>query len=123
VLFRATRPSPAQTRENPVTACHRRRHPVPTFSGSRDFAPQPFDRSSITELLSPADFHRSPQPCPAKDKGHPRTLLRAPPSTEEGGDMTDPNAIQPSELDQLPDRDPEETAEWQASLDAVTAAA
>lgn len=37
--------------------------------------------------------------------------------------MTDPNAIQPSELDQLPDRDPEETAEWQASLDAVTAAA
>ncbi len=29
--------------------------------------------------------------------------------------MTDPNAIQPSELDQLPDRDPEETAEWQAS--------
>ncbi|MFJ5174523.1 pyruvate dehydrogenase (acetyl-transferring), homodimeric type [Streptomyces griseoviridis] len=37
--------------------------------------------------------------------------------------MTDPNAIQPSELDQLPDRDPEETAEWQASLDAVTKAA
>ncbi len=37
--------------------------------------------------------------------------------------MTDPNAIQPSELDQLPDRDPEETAEWQASLDAVAAAA
>ncbi|MFC8368607.1 MULTISPECIES: pyruvate dehydrogenase (acetyl-transferring), homodimeric type [unclassified Streptomyces] len=36
---------------------------------------------------------------------------------------TDPNAIQPSELDQLPDRDPEETAEWQASLDAVTKAA
>ncbi|WP_129309531.1 pyruvate dehydrogenase (acetyl-transferring), homodimeric type [Streptomyces sp. L2] len=33
--------------------------------------------------------------------------------------MTDPNAIQPSALDQLPDRDPEETAEWQASLDAV----
>ncbi len=29
--------------------------------------------------------------------------------------MTDPYAIQPSELDQLPDRDPEETAEWQAS--------
>ncbi|MGW7073451.1 pyruvate dehydrogenase (acetyl-transferring), homodimeric type [Streptomyces sp. NPDC054855] len=37
--------------------------------------------------------------------------------------MTDPSAIQPSELDQLPDRDPEETAEWQASLDAVTQAA
>ncbi|MBN0047334.1 pyruvate dehydrogenase (acetyl-transferring), homodimeric type [Streptomyces actuosus] len=37
--------------------------------------------------------------------------------------MTDPNAIQPSELDQLPDRDPEETAEWQASLDAVAEAA
>ncbi|WP_329248151.1 pyruvate dehydrogenase (acetyl-transferring), homodimeric type [Streptomyces sp. NBC_01478] len=37
--------------------------------------------------------------------------------------MTDPYAIQPSELDQLPDRDPEETAEWQASLDAVTQAA
>ncbi|MCH0543360.1 pyruvate dehydrogenase (acetyl-transferring), homodimeric type [Streptomyces sp. MUM 203J] len=37
--------------------------------------------------------------------------------------MTDPNRIQPSELDQLPDRDPEETAEWQASLDAVAAAA
>ncbi|MEU6004884.1 pyruvate dehydrogenase (acetyl-transferring), homodimeric type [Streptomyces sp. NPDC047453] len=37
--------------------------------------------------------------------------------------MTDPNAIQPSELDQLPDRDPEETAEWQASLDAVAKAA
>ncbi|MGW6402301.1 pyruvate dehydrogenase (acetyl-transferring), homodimeric type [Streptomyces sp. NPDC055134] len=37
--------------------------------------------------------------------------------------MTDPSAIQPSELDQLPDRDPEETAEWQASLDAVTKAA
>ena len=36
--------------------------------------------------------------------------------------MTDPR-IQPSELDQLPDRDPEETAEWQASLDAVTKAA
>ncbi|MGO4752145.1 hypothetical protein AB4212_26625, partial [Streptomyces sp. 2MCAF27] len=30
---------------------------------------------------------------------------------------------QPSELDQLPDRDPEETAEWGASLDAVTRAA
>ncbi|MET9495521.1 pyruvate dehydrogenase (acetyl-transferring), homodimeric type [Streptomyces sp. NPDC006552] len=37
--------------------------------------------------------------------------------------MTDPMRIQPSELDQLPDRDPEETAEWQASLDAVTQAA
>lgn len=37
--------------------------------------------------------------------------------------MTDPTAIQPSELDQLPDRDPEETAEWRASLDAVTKAA
>ncbi|MFJ8646537.1 pyruvate dehydrogenase (acetyl-transferring), homodimeric type [Streptomyces sp. NPDC093546] len=36
---------------------------------------------------------------------------------------TDPNRIQPSELDQLPDRDPEETAEWQASLDAVAKAA
>lgn len=32
---------------------------------------------------------------------------------------TDPKAIQPSELDQLPDRDPEETAEWQASLPNV----
>ncbi|TLS39473.1 pyruvate dehydrogenase (acetyl-transferring), homodimeric type, partial [Streptomyces montanus] len=37
--------------------------------------------------------------------------------------MTDPTAIQPSALDQIPDRDPEETAEWQASLDAVTQAA
>ncbi|MFI1694738.1 pyruvate dehydrogenase (acetyl-transferring), homodimeric type [Streptomyces bobili] len=37
--------------------------------------------------------------------------------------MTDPHAIQPSALDQFPDRDPEETAEWQASLDAVTQAA
>ena len=37
--------------------------------------------------------------------------------------MTDPMRIQPSELDQLPDRDPEETAEWRASLDAVTKAA
>ncbi|MDN3297320.1 pyruvate dehydrogenase (acetyl-transferring), homodimeric type [Streptomyces ficellus] len=36
---------------------------------------------------------------------------------------TDPTRIQPSELDQLPDRDPEETAEWQASLDAVAKAA
>src|SRR3954452_12188604 len=37
--------------------------------------------------------------------------------------MTDPYAIQPSELDQLPDRDSEETAEWRASLDAVAKAA
>ncbi|MGA6872274.1 pyruvate dehydrogenase (acetyl-transferring), homodimeric type [Streptomyces pratensis] len=37
--------------------------------------------------------------------------------------MTDPVAKLPSELDQLPDRDPEETAEWAASLDAVTKAA
>ncbi|MFE7767351.1 pyruvate dehydrogenase (acetyl-transferring), homodimeric type [Streptomyces sp. NPDC057438] len=37
--------------------------------------------------------------------------------------MTDSHAIQPSALDQLPDRDPEETAEWQASLDAVAKAA
>ncbi|MFE9660350.1 pyruvate dehydrogenase (acetyl-transferring), homodimeric type [Streptomyces sp. NPDC005955] len=37
--------------------------------------------------------------------------------------MTDPTVIQPSELDQLHDRDPEETAEWQSSLDAVTKAA
>ncbi|NEA16568.1 pyruvate dehydrogenase (acetyl-transferring), homodimeric type [Streptomyces halstedii] len=37
--------------------------------------------------------------------------------------MTDPVAQLPSELDQLPDRDPEETAEWAASLDAVTKAA
>ncbi|MFD4694639.1 pyruvate dehydrogenase (acetyl-transferring), homodimeric type [Streptomyces sp. NPDC058463] len=37
--------------------------------------------------------------------------------------MTDPVAKHPSELDQLPDRDPEETAEWAASLDAVTKAA
>ncbi|MCP9946105.1 pyruvate dehydrogenase (acetyl-transferring), homodimeric type [Streptomyces somaliensis] len=37
--------------------------------------------------------------------------------------MTDPTRTQPSELDQLPDRDPEETAEWRASLDAVAAAA
>jgi pyruvate dehydrogenase E1 component len=29
----------------------------------------------------------------------------------------------PSQLDQIPDRDPEETAEWRESLDAVTAAA
>ncbi|MEV6795735.1 pyruvate dehydrogenase (acetyl-transferring), homodimeric type [Streptomyces sp. NPDC051320] len=37
--------------------------------------------------------------------------------------MTDPVGKHPSELDQLPDRDPEETAEWAASLDAVTKAA
>ncbi|MFD6419048.1 pyruvate dehydrogenase (acetyl-transferring), homodimeric type [Streptomyces sp. NPDC060194] len=37
--------------------------------------------------------------------------------------MTDPAGISPSELDQLPDRDTEETAEWAASLDAVTKAA
>ncbi|CAM5737064.1 hypothetical protein SBADM41S_02588 [Streptomyces badius] len=37
--------------------------------------------------------------------------------------MTDPVGKLPSELDQLPDRDPEETAEWAASLDAVTKAA
>ena len=37
--------------------------------------------------------------------------------------MTDLASTQPSELDQLPDRDPEETAEWGASLDAVTQAA
>ncbi|MFY1676593.1 pyruvate dehydrogenase (acetyl-transferring), homodimeric type [Streptomyces sp. WMMC905] len=36
--------------------------------------------------------------------------------------MTDPHAIQPSALDQIPDRDPEETAEWRASLDAVARA-
>ncbi|MFI9588470.1 pyruvate dehydrogenase (acetyl-transferring), homodimeric type [Streptomyces sp. NPDC052236] len=36
--------------------------------------------------------------------------------------MTDPAPKpRPSELDQLPDRDAEETAEWAASLDAVTA--
>lgn len=29
--------------------------------------------------------------------------------------MTDPVGKLPSELDQLPDRDPEETAEWAAS--------
>ncbi|KIF70216.1 pyruvate dehydrogenase [Streptomyces sp. AcH 505] len=34
--------------------------------------------------------------------------------------MTDPVGKLPSELDQLPDRDTEETAEWAASLDAVT---
>jgi pyruvate dehydrogenase E1 component len=37
--------------------------------------------------------------------------------------MTDAMRNQPSGLDQLPDRDPEETAEWAASLDAVTQAA
>ncbi|MFD7610217.1 pyruvate dehydrogenase (acetyl-transferring), homodimeric type [Streptomyces sp. NPDC059828] len=39
--------------------------------------------------------------------------------------MTDPvgTLLFPSELDQLPDRDAEETAEWAASLDAVTKAA
>ncbi|WP_434588692.1 pyruvate dehydrogenase (acetyl-transferring), homodimeric type [Streptomyces sp. A5-4] len=37
--------------------------------------------------------------------------------------MTDPVRKLPSELDQLPDRDPEETAEWADSLDAVTRAA
>ncbi|WP_328860314.1 pyruvate dehydrogenase (acetyl-transferring), homodimeric type [Streptomyces sp. NBC_00306] len=34
--------------------------------------------------------------------------------------MSDPVGKLPSELDQLPDRDAEETAEWAASLDAVT---
>ncbi|NJP44962.1 pyruvate dehydrogenase (acetyl-transferring), homodimeric type [Actinacidiphila epipremni] len=37
-----------------------------------------------------------------------------------------PDAVgrtRPGQLDQIPDRDPEETAEWLASLDAVTAAA
>ncbi|MYV53823.1 pyruvate dehydrogenase (acetyl-transferring), homodimeric type, partial [Streptomyces sp. SID3212] len=34
--------------------------------------------------------------------------------------MPDPVGKLPSELDQLPDRDTEETAEWAASLDAVT---
>jgi pyruvate dehydrogenase E1 component len=37
--------------------------------------------------------------------------------------MTDIGRKQPSALDQIPDRDPEETAEWAASLDAVTGAA
>ncbi|WP_431044816.1 pyruvate dehydrogenase (acetyl-transferring), homodimeric type [Streptomyces sp. P1-3] len=37
--------------------------------------------------------------------------------------MTDLVPPLPSELDQLPDRDPEETAEWAASLDAVAKAA
>ncbi|MFC4492875.1 pyruvate dehydrogenase (acetyl-transferring), homodimeric type [Streptomyces ovatisporus] len=34
--------------------------------------------------------------------------------------MPRPARNQPSELDQLPDRDPQETAEWRDSLDAVT---
>ncbi len=34
--------------------------------------------------------------------------------------MPDAVSDQPSELDQLPDRDPQETAEWRESLDAVT---
>ncbi|MBL1096941.1 pyruvate dehydrogenase (acetyl-transferring), homodimeric type [Streptomyces coffeae] len=37
--------------------------------------------------------------------------------------MTDLASTQPSALDQIPDRDPEETAEWGASLAAVTQAA
>ncbi|WP_432015184.1 pyruvate dehydrogenase (acetyl-transferring), homodimeric type [Streptomyces cucumeris] len=37
--------------------------------------------------------------------------------------MTDLASTQPSALDQIPDRDPEETAEWGASLSAVTQAA
>ncbi|MET7762121.1 pyruvate dehydrogenase (acetyl-transferring), homodimeric type [Streptomyces sp. NPDC005393] len=37
--------------------------------------------------------------------------------------MTDLASTRPSALDQLPDRDPEETAEWAASLDAVAQAA
>ncbi|MEU3710107.1 pyruvate dehydrogenase (acetyl-transferring), homodimeric type [Streptomyces catenulae] len=37
--------------------------------------------------------------------------------------MPDPVRLPYSQLDQLPDRDPEETAEWRESLDAVTAAA
>ncbi|MGR3933299.1 pyruvate dehydrogenase (acetyl-transferring), homodimeric type [Streptomyces sp. BRA346] len=37
--------------------------------------------------------------------------------------MTDLASTQPSALDQFPDRDPEETAEWGASLAAVTQAA
>ncbi|MEU8823711.1 pyruvate dehydrogenase (acetyl-transferring), homodimeric type [Streptomyces sp. NPDC048636] len=37
--------------------------------------------------------------------------------------MTDLASTQPSALDQFPDRDPEETAEWGASLTAVTQAA
>ncbi|MFG2221826.1 pyruvate dehydrogenase (acetyl-transferring), homodimeric type [Streptomyces sp. NPDC048644] len=37
--------------------------------------------------------------------------------------MPDPVRLPYSQLDQLPDRDPEETAEWRESLDAVTQAA
>ncbi|GGU53653.1 pyruvate dehydrogenase E1 component [Streptomyces albospinus] len=37
--------------------------------------------------------------------------------------MPDPVRLPYSQLDQLPDRDPEETAEWRESLDAVTRAA
>ncbi|WP_030664411.1 pyruvate dehydrogenase (acetyl-transferring), homodimeric type [Streptomyces rimosus] len=37
--------------------------------------------------------------------------------------MPDPVRMPYSQLDQVPDRDPEETAEWRASLDAVTKAA
>ncbi|NGN65032.1 pyruvate dehydrogenase (acetyl-transferring), homodimeric type [Streptomyces sp. A7024] len=37
--------------------------------------------------------------------------------------MTDAVQKRPSELDQLPDRDPQETAEWRESLDAVNKAA
>ncbi|SNC67146.1 pyruvate dehydrogenase E1 component, homodimeric type [Streptomyces sp. 2114.4] len=37
--------------------------------------------------------------------------------------MPDPVRLPYSQLDQLPDRDPEETAEWRESLDAVTEAA
>ncbi|MFF4950283.1 pyruvate dehydrogenase (acetyl-transferring), homodimeric type [Streptomyces chattanoogensis] len=37
--------------------------------------------------------------------------------------MPEPVRLPYSQLDQLPDRDPEETAEWRASLDAVTRAA
>ncbi|MFH8406062.1 pyruvate dehydrogenase (acetyl-transferring), homodimeric type [Streptomyces sp. NPDC018019] len=37
--------------------------------------------------------------------------------------MPDPVRMPYSQLDQVPDRDPEETAEWRASLDAVTRAA
>ncbi|MFG3660970.1 pyruvate dehydrogenase (acetyl-transferring), homodimeric type [Streptomyces sp. NPDC047706] len=37
--------------------------------------------------------------------------------------MIEDNQGQPSELDQIPDRDPEETAEWAESVDGVVAAA
>ena len=37
--------------------------------------------------------------------------------------MPEPVRLPYSQLDQLPDRDPEETAEWRESLDAVTKAA